>query len=651
VILSQPVSLNKPVSLARSTWLEWLLLLIGLGLISITEAFQLYTVLGLAFLLAPFTLRAIRDGQWWLHTGMEIPGLVFLASAVFATWISYDRGAAFLQLVRIVAVGVLFYAIAGRKIRVNELGNAPNKEAELRWVAVSILILASALAIYWPLHQDYSAAVDKFFLVTNLLNWIKAHLPAIPGPSFQSNVAAGALILAVPMGFGLMVDARRRGATTTTLLAILGTVVVLIGLLLTSSRGAWIGLIVAVGLAFLIYIQRRWLFSPAKWGAFWVITVLAGLAIIEALILSGMANRLVAPLPDPTGSLQSRVTVWSKGPDLIGDYIFTGSGLMTMSRVFSVYELLIPVPYQSNLNNLFLQIWLEQGILGELALLSILGVVACWAWKALRHVKEPQSITQSILGWAGLACVMAVTLHNFVEVVFFEDRTLPLVGLVLGYAYLAVPAVEAADSRRLLHPRVLILGVGMVGLLALTCILFYRPILSAFYANLGAIEQTRLEMSNYDPDNFQNDSLDQVRQHLSLDDVQSLLHKSLDWNPKNRVALLRLGDIALSYNDEPDAAKDLQAAWDYGYHDNRTRLLYGDLLVMQGKVQAAASVQKGVAWAELRMSGQAWYRYWLNNDYRRALDAWQTVLLLDPSNQNARYWSEQAVQQIDKQTQ
>ena len=640
--------LKKSGLLTRSTWLEWLLLLIGLGLISITEAFRVYTLIGLALLLVAFALRAIRDGRWWLHTGMEIPGLVFLASAVLAAWISYDRGTGFLQCERLIAVGILFYAIAGRKIHKNEENSALKEEAELRWVAAGILALASGLALYWPLHQEYSAAVDKFFLITNLLDWIKAHLPAIPGPTFQSNVASGALILAVPMGLGLAVDARRKGATVETLLAFIGTAIVLIGLLLTSSRGAWIGLIAATGLALLIFLQRRWISAPAKWGSFWITAVLGGLVIIEALILSGKADRLVGPLPDPTGSLQSRITVWSAGPDLIGDYIFTGSGLMTMSRVFSVYELLIPVPYQGNLNNLFLQVWLEQGMLGEIALLGILGVVAIWAWKTLNEVRKPLSNTQSILGWAGFVGVTAITLHNFVEVVFYGDRTLPIVGLVLGFAYLASPSIDTAVPRRLVRRRVFTFGGIVAGLFALICILFYRPIISAFFANLGAIDQTRLEMSNYNPDNFQKDSLDQVRRRLSLNGVENLLHKSLVWNPKNRVALLRLGDIALSYDDESSAEEALQAAWDAGYRDNRTRLLYGDLLVMQGDVETAASVQKGVAWAEWRMSGEAWYGYWQNNDYRRALDAWQTVLLLDPSNQDARYWSEQAIQRLDE---
>jgi O-Antigen ligase len=646
--LSQPLVIEKSTTPVRSTWLEWTLLLIGLGLISVTEAFRLYTLIGLICLLAAFAIRAVRHGRLFLNTQLEIPGLLFLASAGLATWISYDHGMAFLQFERFVAAGVLFYAIAGRKINARAGSNAQRKEVELRWIGIGVLALATGLALYWLFHQDYSAAVDKFLLFTNLLNWIKAHLPAVPGPSFQSNVVAGALILAVPLGFGLILDAKRRGAAFEILLGAGEIAIVLIVLLLTSSRGAWIGLAVAVGLASLIVIQRRWLFTTVKRGAFWVTMVLGGLAIIEILILSGKADRLVGPLPDPTGSMQSRITVWSASQDLIGDYVYTGSGLMTEPRVFSIYELLIAVPYQSNVNNLFLQVWLEQGVLGEIALLSILGVVAFWAWKALSEAKPPYSNTQSILGWAGLMGVLAITVHSFVEVVFYGERTVPLLGLILGFAYLASPSFDTENSRRSLRLRGFVLGAVVIGLFAGACILFYRPLLSAFYANLGAIEQTRLEMSIYNPDNFQNDSLDQVRQRLSMDGVQALFRKSLTWNPENRVALLRLGDIALSYKDERGAQTALQTAWDAGYRDNRTRLLYGDLLVMQGQVEKAASVQQGVAWAEWRMSGQAWYRYWMNNDFRRALDAWQTVLLLDPSNQDASYWSEQAVQQMNQ---
>jgi O-antigen ligase len=630
--------------------LEWTLLLIGLGLISVTEVFQVYSIIGLVILLVAFALRAIRDGRWWLRTGMEIPGLVFLISAGLATWISYDRGIAFLQFERFVAAGVLFYAVAGRKIKTEDDSGAQRKEVELRWIAAGILILAAGLAIYWPLHQDYRSLDNKLFPITNLLDWIPMHLPALPGPYLHHDVVAGALILALPLGFGLVIDARRRRAEPQARLGAAAILIVLAGLLLTISWGAWIGLVVAVGLTFFVVIQRHWLFAPARRVVLWVVVVLGGLAVIEVLLLSGRADRLVGQISHLNSALQSRTTVWAGGLDLIGDYLYTGSGLMSTSRVFSIYELLIWVPYQNNLHNLFLEIWLEQGILGEIALLSILGVLVVWAWKALSGVQKTYSSTQSILGWAGLTGVLAITVHGLVDVVFYAERTAPLVGLILGFAYLTTPSsITAVSVRSEYQGRYLRIGLTAFVAFLVLLGLFYRPIVSSFYANLGVIEQTRLELSNYDPDNFQNNTLDQVRGRLSLSGVQDLLLKSLRWNPENRVALLRLGDIALSRGDEASAQASLQAAWDDGYRDNRMRLLYGDLLVMQGQVQRAASVQHGVNWAVDRMSGQAWYRYWLNNDFRRARDAWQTVLLLNPSDKNAGYWVDQASRKLKAQ--
>ena len=61
-----------------------------------------------------------------------------------------------------------------------------------------------------------------------------------------------------------------------------------------------------------------------------------------------------------------------------------------------------------------------------------------------------------------------------------------------------------------------------------------------------------------------------------------------------------------------------------------TRLVYSDALAANGRPEAAAKAVAGLTWAEPRLLGQAWFRYWLNQDYRRAADAWQAVLLLNP---------------------
>ncbi len=114
----------------------------------------------------------------------------------------------------------------------------------------------------------------------------------------------------------------------------------------------------------------------------------------------------------------------------------------------------------------------------------------------------------------------------------------------------------------------------------------------------------------------------------------------MSYQPDDPTALLRLAEISLS-RGEYDAARPLleRAITSWG-SDPTTRLLYGDMLVADGKQSEAAGVLRGVPWAAGRLNWQAWYRYGRVNDLQRAASAWQTVLLLDPGNPEAKGWLE-----------
>ena len=79
----------------------------------------------------------------------------------------------------------------------------------------------------------------------------------------------------------------------------------------------------------------------------------------------------------------------------------------------------------------------------------------------------------------------------------------------------------------------------------------------------------------------------------------------------------------------------MQAAWDADQHDSVTRMLLGDAEVANGHVENAVEILQGLPWAESRLEGQAYSRYWINADYRRAADAWAAVVKLDPANAGA----------------
>jgi tetratricopeptide (TPR) repeat protein len=252
------------------------------------------------------------------------------------------------------------------------------------------------------------------------------------------------------------------------------------------------------------------------------------------------------------------------------------------------------------------------------------------------------------LGWAGLAALAALAVHGVFDAAVYGTRMAPLLGLVAGYGWLAVRELQpAASSARLTARRALVLTVGVVALLAVT-LLFRRPLLGVWYANLGAMAQTRVELQAYDPAHFDNPTLDRVRQTADLGAAERRFAQALAWDGGNLTARQRLGTIALSREQYDQGLAQLQAAWADGHRDDVTRLLLGDALVATGQVKEAAEVVHGLTWAERRLQSQAWYRYWRNEDYRRAANAWQAMTLLDPGNADAARWQAEAEARLQK---
>lgn len=388
--------------------LSWILILFGLAVLTTTETLTPMVYVGLAALLAALALQVIsrRRPAW---TGLELAWALALASGAAAVWIAYDRPAAILQYTRLLAAGVLFYAVAALP------------ERKLRWPAAGLLLLAAGLALYWPAANDFAAQPGKLALITRLGLAINRLVPALPGPEIHPNVAAGTLLIGVPIGIALAWEAWGRKERLWALAAAGLTLVVLGGLLMTSSRGAWLALLgtgLAAGLA---WVQRRWLRGGARQAIFGGLIGLVGVLAVGGVIASGSFDNLVGSLPDPNGGIQSRADLWQQGWQAALQYPFTGSGLMSFWRVHPIYVLLINVPFIAHSHNTFLEVWVEQGVVGFLGL-ALAGLAAAgWAWSALGRQQV------SIWGWAGLAALTAAALHGMVDVVFYVTRTLPLI--------------------------------------------------------------------------------------------------------------------------------------------------------------------------------------------------------------------------------
>ena len=610
-------------------FLEWALLLVALFSFSITEEFKVYLIFALIFLIFSFLLRIYRSNHLVPKTQLEIPGALFIGSAAISVWIAYDRPTAFLQFCRILAACVLFYAVCD------------SRERHLRWIAASLLLAATILALYWPIQHDFFSAPAKYGIINLIGRWINRTVPqitleSITGSSIHSNVAAGTLALALPFSCALLWDSIRNSRTPLILVSLISTLAIIFSLIMTSSRGAWMGVLTAAFLLFLIWIQRRYITSPFQRKIFWGILLIIAFTGAAILFATGNIEPLLGQIPDPSGSLQSRTALWRHGVGLIRDYPFTGSGLMTFWMVYSAYSLLIHPEYLAHIHNSILQVWIEQGILGVIALGFGSIIILKWTWNALGKKGV------LIWGWAGLASLIIIAVHGIVDVVFYVERTLPIIGLAIGFTWFLtphkgseihnyIPAQEKDNRYSLMY-----FSLGTVIIIILFSLIFYSSLNSLIKSNMGTISQTQKELSTYDTSSWDEFPLDEVRRSIDLNDSLVAFRSALIFNPGNITAIHRQAQIALSLQRFEDALKLTQLAWDKGYRDDVTKLLYGDALAANGYPSEAAQAVKGINWAEERLLFQAVYRYQRDQDFERAAHAWQAALLLNPNNSQAQ---------------
>jgi len=251
---------------------------------------------------------------------------------------------------------------------------------------------------------------------------------------------------------------------------------------------------------------------------------------------------------------------------------------------------------------------------------------------------------------AAVASVVVVLVHGLVDNVVYRGR-----GILFLWVPLALLAslrgsaasVEASASTRAGRWRYGRLGlVATVMGLGAVLAAYWRPALSRVYANLGSVEQARVELTAYDPSAVHWRSLDEIRREENLDRAIGWFRRALVYDGRQVTARQRLAAVAMARGDYAEALRHMEAVCEGGHRDPTTRLLLGDALVANGDVSGAALVIAGQPRAVDRLLDQAWSRYWEAERWGEARDAWETVLLLEPENRHAAYWAGEATQRL-----
>jgi len=253
---------------------------------------------------------------------------------------------------------------------------------ERDWLArcsVAGVVSASLVALY-GIFQYLTGSLDM------VEAWVDSEMfEAIAGRAVGTlenpNMLGEYLILMIPLAVVMLVGHGEglRRIPAFVCLGIMG-----VCLILTWSRGAWLGLIFAAVLFLFIWHRR----------AMWLLFAgVAAIPLLPYILPASIIQRFtsIGNLSDTSTSY--RVNIWRATCDMLEDFGFSGIGIGESAwfRVYPGYAYM-GVEKAPHSHNLFLQIWLETGICGLLVFVLILFLLCQSVFTMCRQLRDAKRL-------------------------------------------------------------------------------------------------------------------------------------------------------------------------------------------------------------------------------------------------------------------
>jgi O-antigen ligase len=308
---------------------------------------------------------------------------LFMLAACISTVVSPTHGRALGELVAYFVQPAITFFFAGYILREEK-----SKEHFTKFV----LWYIAALSVY--------ALVQYFTLLGLPMTWWgnanepKRALSVFAYPNAFALFITPLLAYSMPFVF-----APRKQIRTYEVLFVIGV----IGLGLSLSRGGWLGLLAAV-VVFLFLgasLQTKKLFGVA--------------AIILALIIVATPNlryRVELPFKGEKSTV-SRFSLWHTGEKMIVSSPISGKGLNGFAADFTKYNTdpnLAPLDYP---HNIFLNFYIETGLLGLLSFIALTCALIWQGWK--------KYLQGNMYGLAVILFLVALYIHGLADAPYFKN--------------------------------------------------------------------------------------------------------------------------------------------------------------------------------------------------------------------------------------
>jgi O-antigen ligase len=434
----------------------------------------------LLFLLLPWTAALLSALALPVASGIEIgPASLteLLLGGMLLVWLVAGSARGSLRFARHPLVGpaILYVVVLGFAALVaRDLGEAAKEVVKwCEFVAVLLLIpvlvpqdrarwLVAALAAaavgqaVLGLYQFWNGIGPEWFIV--LERFMRAS-----GSFRQPNPYAGYLGITLPVLLGLALpywgrvirSPRTRTDLAWALFYSVCTAVVAAGLLVSWSRGGWLGAAVGTGVVLVAYS--------------WQTAALAGVAAVAAGMLSlrgapitqaateltprlqglsdwlAPADLLAQPVTDENFAVLERLAHWVAAWRMFEASPWIGVGPGNFATAYAEYRLPLWEDALGHAHNIYLNVAAETGLVGVLAFVFFLGYAVVWTWGLTRPrlSASPDEQVARALAVGVLGTLGYIAVHSIFDNLFVQ-------GIYLQLAFL-LAALAAAQSVSLNH--------------------------------------------------------------------------------------------------------------------------------------------------------------------------------------------------------
>ncbi len=515
------------------------------------------------------------------------PLMLFVVGGVLGTFVSYDP---------VVSLAWLFPMIMGVIVY---LGIVAVLRHRLMIVAMVLACWSIGYSVLLATQYRHLGFDEKLGLAAWLGRLLSAPFPDMTPVFIDANAAGSFLAPAIPLIVGLAWTARGAYRAAWGVAA----AAVAFGLLLTSSRGAFVALAAASLLWRLVRIQVDAHRSGACLPRFdRRNTIVAGATL--AGVIAGILLLVRHPLAQDAFAsallrAEDRLAVYRNSLFLALDFPFSGIGPgAVFGQMYSRFQLLIIPTSIGYAHNLFLGVWLAQGIAGLIGFLWLL-------MASLRRIASALHAQPPLMQGATIGCVVLL-LHGLTDAPQYDTSwaTMILAFALFGIAATAVwrpidAPLQTADHTPQRYAR-RSLAIAVTGIVALT--MSASHLAAAGAGNVSAWFQARAMLT----------------EGLAQEERTTLMHESVVWvnhglrmAPDSPLIQKRLGMLALDRGDYPRAINALERAQSLLADDQAVGKALGMAYVWNGDPDHGAEILAHLDYAdEVREELGVWVYAW-----------------------------------------